>query len=964
MNMFDIARAGVAALVLVCGTATGARSQIPVSGTNTQTLEDANSNYITIANTTFINDGSILATLTNVAAANVINNGNISGGGTAKGGAVPGLINNQGATATNNDLMTTVSNSGVFNNSSTGVVQPAVDPSGALYAGTGVTNSASGVVNNAFGGTMTGPLNNQGGQVNNSGAINGNVVNGSGGVIVNSVGGVITSNGTIPNGNNGSITLNGTFTNNFGASVTNSGTINGGISNFGTVSNSGGTVSGLVVNSGAFTNSGGTISGNVQNNSGGNFTNSGTITGTSGNTVSNSGTFSNTGSGVIDGGAGNDGGGTFTNGGMINGGFTNNSSSASISAQALTIGNATNNGTINGGFTNNSNSVATNNSGATINGGVTNWFNSTFTNNAGGTINGQVFNNSGGTFTNAGLIVPGSGSTVTNTSGGTFNNISGGTISGAVSNFGAFNNNGTVSGTVTNNPGGSVSGNGTVGSLDNAGAVSPGNSIGTLAVGGDYVHRGTGSYQVEVNGSGQSDRLKVGGAASLQGGTVNVHASSGTSYAARTTYTVLTAAGGVSGSLASLTDPSPFLQASLSYDASNVYLTLQIGGFAAAAQTPTQAAVGAALDAGVSGASGDFATILGTIAPLGSSQVLPFLTSISGQNYSAFSNSMVQGAQLFMNNFALQVGGGSVGRGGGRMALAEACEVACQTTTPALWGAWGGALGGTGTVGAGTSIASTTYNVGGFAGGLDRLLAPNFLAGVTVGYTTGTQWVSGFSGQSATNTVQAGIYGSFFQGPVYLDGMASYAYSTNQMWRNIAIPNLQQRTAQGLTGANQFFGQLEGGYRVDLGGTAMAFITPFARLQGYTGTQNGFMETGAQSLSLTVAAQTTSSLRSVIGAQLGGSMDLGWRDRLYAQLRLGWSHEYADVSRPVTASLAGAPGFLFTTYGASPRRDGAVVGLSMTTAIANASSLYLRYEGNVAGQDSTHALTAGLRMTW
>ncbi|MGE0579168.1 autotransporter outer membrane beta-barrel domain-containing protein, partial [Reyranella sp.] len=361
-------------------------------------------------------------------------------------------------------------------------------------------------------------------------------------------------------------------------------------------------------------------------------------------------------------------------------------------------------------------------------------------------------------------------------------------------------------------------------------------------------------------------------------------------------------------------------------------------------------------------------------ATASSGQVLPFLTSISGQNYSAFSNSMVQGAQLFMNNFALQVGGGSVGpraiRGGaGRVALAEACVVACQTFTPPTWGAWGGALGGTGTVGTGAITGSTTYNVGGFAAGLDRLLTPNFLAGVTVGYTTGRQWVSGFSGQSSSDTFQVGLYGSFFEDALYLDGMVSYAYSSNQMWRNIAIPNLQQRTAQGLTGANQFFGQIEGGYRFTLGGaalgaTAMPFITPFARLQGFTGTQNAFTETGAQSLNLSVAAQTTNSLRSVIGVQLGGSMDFGWRDRLYAQLRLGWSHEYADVTRPVTASLAGAPSFLFTTYSATPTRDGAVVGLQMTTEVAQASSIYLRYEGNIAGQDSTHALTAGLRMTW
>jgi outer membrane autotransporter protein len=184
------------------------------------------------------------------------------------------------------------------------------------------------------------------------------------------------------------------------------------------------------------------------------------------------------------------------------------------------------------------------------------------------------------------------------------------------------------------------------------------------------------------------------------------------------------------------------------------------------------------------------------------------------------------------------------------------------------------------------------------------------------------------------------------------------------MWRGITIPGLQQRTARGATGANQFYGQLESGYRFDIGTTAEAYVTPFARLQAYTGTQNGFTETGAQSLDLSVAQQTTSSVRSVIGAQLGGAMDLGWREKLAVQFRLGWSHEYASTARPVTATLAGAPLMPFTTYGVAPTRDGAVLGVSANTAVADGASLYLRYEGNVSGPDSAHALTAGVRMIW
>ena len=511
--------------------------------------------------------------------------------------------------------------------------------------------------------------------------------------------------------------------------------------------------------------------------------------------------------------------------------------------------------------------------------------------------------------------------------------------------------------------GGMVSGNGTVvGNLFNGGVVAPGNSVGILTVAGNYNQNANGTYATEVFGSGQSDRLNVGGTASL-GGAVLVSVVPGLPLAPSTTYTILNAQGGLNGTFAGINELYPFLQSNLSYDANNVYLTLQVGGFSAQALNNTQYVVGTVLDANAPNASGDFATILGTVATATTQQGQAFMQSLSGNNYAGFSTSMVQGAQLFMNNFANQTGGGGSPLNS-RVALAEACDVACDTATPARWGAWGGALGGLGTIGANQSVGMVTYNVGGVAVGLDRQITDSFRVGVTTGYSTGTQWVGGFDGLGRSNTWQAGLYGGFAQDKVYADAVVGYAYTGNQMWRNIFIPGLQQRTAYGQTGANQWYGQLEAGYRFDLGTNANAFVTPFARLQAYTGTQAGFAETGAQSLNLTVAQQTTNSLRSVIGAQLGGSMDLGWREKLAMQVRLGWSHEYADVGRPVTATLGGAAAMPFTTWGVSPQRDGIVLGLSANTAIAEATSLYLRYEGDISGQDSMHAVTAGVRMTW
>lgn len=43
--------------------------------------------------------------------------------------------------------------------------------------------------------------------------------------------------------------------------------------------------------------------------------------------------------------------------------------------------------------------------------------------------------------------------------------------------------------------------------------------------------------------------------------------------------------------------------------------------------------------------------------------------------------------------------------------------------------------------------------------------------------------------------------------------------------------------------------------------------------------------------------------------------------------------------------------------------DGVVLGFAATTAIADATSVYVHYEGEVSGQDDAHAFTAGIRMT-
>jgi outer membrane autotransporter protein len=528
--------------------------------------------------------------------------------------------------------------------------------------------------------------------------------------------------------------------------------------------------------------------------------------------------------------------------------------------------------------------------------------------------------------------------------------------------------NGSIAGNVAVGPAGTLGGNGTIaGSVVNTGTLAPGNSIGLLTVNGSYTQTAGSTYQVEVNNAGQGDRINVGGAAAIQGGTVQVLAAAG-SYGNSTTYTILRANGGVAGTYSAVSSNFAFLTPTLSYDANDVFLTLALGQNAFisfSGITPNQKAVGTALNQSFANAAGDFATVIGVLAGLNTQQGPAALDAISGQPYADFGTMNTNNAALFMNALGQQMANarGSSASPGQRQAMAQACEIeSCDGTGPLS--AWASALGGLGSVLGDGNASTLTYNFGGAAAGMDYRFDPRFLAGIGVGYTHGTQWVNSFMGQGWSDSVSVAAYGSFTQSGFYVDALAGYAYYGNQLQRQILIPGLQQRTATGSTGANQFLGQIEGGYKLGIYAPAAATITPFGRFQISSVTQNAFNESGAQSLNLNVAQQTTNSQRTTIGADLGSSIGFGEDKKVDFAVRLGWLHEFANVARPITAAFAGAPGNSFTVFGATPLRNSAVVGLQATTHIAAATQIYLRYDGEIASGTDNHALNIGVRMSW
>ncbi|MCX7355784.1 MAG: autotransporter domain-containing protein [Alphaproteobacteria bacterium] len=537
----------------------------------------------------------------------------------------------------------------------------------------------------------------------------------------------------------------------------------------------------------------------------------------------------------------------------------------------------------------------------------------------------------------------------------------------------SFAANGTLTGDVVNR--GRLSGTGVViGNVANNGTWAPGNSIGTQTVVGNAAFNAGSVFEVEVNTAGASDRLNVTGTTTINGGTVSVLPIQG-SYNPTTNYTILTSAGGVTGTFDGATSSLPFLTPTLAYTATAVNLTMarNNNAFTSVATTGNQRAVGGALDQAAS--AGQMTTVINAVTGLTAAQADDAYKQMSGEAYSDVGSVSVYAGQMFMCTLGQQIaqarGGGSASLSSGtRVNLASLgapvfgdAETGASAGTPERgpWNVWMSGVGVTGKVGGNANSSTLNYSGGGAAMVLDRQFGPDMLAGIAGGYANTNISTEGVSSSGTVNSYQGAFYGSYSPSAFYLQGLAGYAYNDNTMTRPISFPGVSS-VANGSTSSNQFLGAVETGYAFPVA-KAMS-VTPFLGLQGTTANQASFTETGAGTLNLTVDSQTTNSVRSILGFQVDHDANVGLASPISLLARAGWAHEYADTARPMTASFAGAPGAGFTVDGAQMARNSAVVAVGATTKLTNSLSFLLRYDGDVNGSDNAHAVTGRLSLTW
>ena len=550
-----------------------------------------------------------------------------------------------------------------------------------------------------------------------------------------------------------------------------------------------------------------------------------------------------------------------------------------------------------------------------------------------------------------------------------------------VGSGGALYANGTIAGLVTVNGGGLLGGTGTVGSITtlSGGTVAPGNSIGTLTVAGNAAFAAGSTFQVEANAAGQSDRLAVGGAATLAGGTVQVLAAAGT-YDPRTQYAILTAAGGVAGQFSGVTANFAFLTPTLRYQANEVDLTLTRNdiAFATIAQTRNQGAVANAIQAAGPGAGVYDRTVgLTTSEAVGAFRALTgdiHASAISAEFETAF---FVREAILDRMRWGATPGYAD-GADYGRLPAAYTADlpgrraapvpVAVRTLDPRVFGLWGQGFGSFGEARTDGNAASLSRQTSGFVLGADVRLESGFRVGVAGGYTATSLDTAGRLQSGSIESGFGGVYGGYELGPVSLRLGAVYADNAARLRRTVLFAGFSD-TPSARTGGSTIQGFGELGYKFFLGGgatpligkdaapvpvTTLSYIEPFVGGAVVSIGRDRFTETGGIA-ALTGFARDYDLGTATAGVRAQTSLDLGLGVPVSAHGLLGYRRAFGDVVPTALLALS-ATGPAFLTAGIPIDRDALVTEAGLDLRVSAAATLGVAYTGQVGTRAEDHAV--------
>jgi outer membrane autotransporter protein len=492
---------------------------------------------------------------------------------------------------------------------------------------------------------------------------------------------------------------------------------------------------------------------------------------------------------------------------------------------------------------------------------------------------------------------------------------------------------GTLGGMLVMDAGTRLSGSGTLGSLDLAGTLAPGHSIGTLSASGDVVIRSGASYEVETDAAGHSDLLAVAGQATLQGGSVLNLAQDG-SYAAHTTYTILTAGSGVDGRFDSVTSSLAFLDPELVYQPNAVQLTLTRNevDFCAVAITANQCATGTAVQEQGGGPLND------ALVTQDAATARAALGQWSGESLASTRSALLEGSRFVreaMND---------------RLHRADTAQDTGRSLGETAGSVWVHGWDHSGHADSDGNASKSQSSGSGLLLGVDAPLGDHLRAGVTAGQGQDALQVDALNSSARMKSDHLGLYAGSTWDAWTLDGGVAESWHDIHSTRHVdaVLPDTLHADYHGRT--RQAY--IEGGYRI---ATAHGSLQPFVNLAHVAARTGNVNEYGGIT-ALRSEGETTEVSFGTIGVHGLWSLSGNAATSIYATL--GWRHAVGDLV-PL-AQQHFADGERFTVSGVPLVANAAVVQVGVDFALSSHSSLRAGYDGVLAGSESDHAV----RMTW
>ena len=456
-------------------------------------------------------------------------------------------------------------------------------------------------------------------------------------------------------------------------------------------------------------------------------------------------------------------------------------------------------------------------------------------------------------------------------------------------NSGRLAVNGSIVSPVTVNSGGTLGGTGSVGAvtIGAGGTYAPGNSIGTQTVNGNVTFAAGSIFAVEANSAGMADRVNATGAIIINGGTVAVTATPGT-YNNLTNYTILSAAGGVSGKFSSVTSNLAYLSPFLSYGTGTVTLSLGRNdvSFAAMATTRNQIAVANAAQAlGIGNAVYNGVLVQTTTsAPI-------TLDQLSGEIHATLPTVLIDGGRR-MTDAALSRG--RVDSDG--LALwvqgIQSYTSASQTGLARLKGNKTGTFGG------------LDYGTGGWRFGVDG------------GYVDDRIDLASRTSSARVSTTYLGGTIGWHGGRAAIQVGGSYAWHDLNVTRALGVTGLAASVASiSKARSVQLFG--EASYNLVEGSFV---LTPFLRNDFTSTRSDAVTETGGLG-ALTVARSTRDADFTSVGVKFGGTTAASVTVSIQPFGSVAYRHGWGDLGGDTRSVSFGGGAASFNVAGARLGRD-------------------------------------------